>query len=98
MSTGHLLVACHRAACTHICSSHSSLSLKVSTVSYTHSCLQTEDAFYFLPSPYPEGKAVGAVKHTSAILEQSTRREVPLSEVRTGCPCGCQPAEPRLLH
>ena len=49
----------------------------------THSCLQTEDAFYFLPSPYPEGKAVGAVKHTSAILEQSTRREVPLSEVCT---------------
>ena len=42
---------------------------------------QIEDAFYFLPSPYPEGQTVGAVRHTSAILDKATGQEVPLSEV-----------------
>ena len=52
-------------------------------------CLQIEDAFYFLPSPYPEGKTVGAVRHTSAILNKATSQEVPLSEVSgsPGKPC-----------
>ena len=54
---------------------------QLSTSKLDAAVLQIEDAFYFLPSPYPEGKTVGAVRHTSAILDQATGREVPLSEV-----------------
>ena len=44
--------------------------------------MQVSDAWYTLPNPYPEGQAVGAVKHTSTILNKATAQEVPLSEVR----------------
>ena len=43
--------------------------------------MQVSDAWYTLPSPYPEGQTVGAVKHTSSILNAATSQEVPLSEV-----------------
>ncbi|DBA67434.1 TPA: hypothetical protein ACH3X2_001720 [Trebouxia sp. C0005] len=40
---------------------------------------QGEDAFYFLPNPFPEGVEVGVTKQTLAIVDDSNR-QVPLSE------------------
>lgn len=42
--------------------------------------LQIEDAFYFLPNPFPEGNIVGVVKQTLGLVDGSSR-QVPLSEV-----------------
>ncbi|KAL0040880.1 hypothetical protein WJX79_008506 [Trebouxia sp. C0005] len=39
-----------------------------------------EDAFYFLPNPFPEGVEVGVTKQTLAIVDDSNR-QVPLSEL-----------------
>ncbi|KAL0020529.1 hypothetical protein WJX79_005453 [Trebouxia sp. C0005] len=41
---------------------------------------QIEDAFYFLPNPYPEGNIVGVVKQTLGLVDGSSR-QVPLSEL-----------------
>lgn len=42
--------------------------------------MQIEDAFYFLPNPFPEGNIVGVVKQTLGLVDGSSR-QVPLSEV-----------------
>lgn len=41
---------------------------------------QVEDALYFLPNPFPEGKMVGVVKQTLGLVDSSSR-QVPLSEL-----------------
>lgn len=41
---------------------------------------QIEDAFYFLPNPFPEGNIVGVVKQTLGLVDGSSR-QVPLSEL-----------------
>lgn len=50
--------------------------------------VQVEDAFYFLPNPFPEDKLVGVVKQTLGLVDSSTR-QVPLSEVPIRDPCCC---------
>ena len=42
--------------------------------------MQIEDAFYFLPNPFPAGNIVGVVKQTLGLVDGSSR-QVPLSEV-----------------
>lgn len=42
--------------------------------------MQIEDAFYFLPNPFPLGNIVGVVKQTLGLVDGSSR-QVPLSEV-----------------
>lgn len=42
--------------------------------------MQIEDAFYFLPNPFPVGNIVGVVKQTLGLVDGSSR-QVPLSEV-----------------
>lgn len=49
--------------------------------------MQVEDAFYFLPNPFPEGIMVGVVKQTLGLVDSSSR-QVPLSEVPI-CEHGC---------
>ena len=51
--------------------------------------MQIEDAFYFLPNPFPEGNIVGVVKQTLGLVDGSSR-QVPLSEVHvTSVICRC---------
>lgn len=47
-----------------------------------HLLLQVEDAMYFLPNPFPEGRLVGVTKQSLAIIDDADRA-VPLSEVHS---------------
>ena len=64
--------------------------LQQSGINCEHTVLmQIEDAFYFLPNPFPEGKIVGVVKQTLGLVDGSSR-QVPLSEVHvTSVFCRC---------